>query len=160
MDTAWALGSYRISQHLSTLGPLQLVSLLLPYFLVSLPYFCCSFLSGSFVIFFFIFFFLSRCVAGLFSLPPKSSLWHQAASHFRPRRWCKGTGLLPGKVLGEPRAAAQTHPAPSSLGSPVPLPVSTHPTLSRTPTVLPTRCDPGLPPLCCRIELTSDLTSL
>lgn len=69
--TAWALGSCRISQHLSTLRALGSVFLPLLYFLVSLLYFCCSFLSGSFVIFLFYFFFLP-CLAMLLAyiLPP------------------------------------------------------------------------------------------
>lgn len=130
--TAWALGSCRISQHLSTLRALGSVFLPLLYFLVSLLYFCCSFLSGSFVIFLFFFFFLPCLAMSLaYILPPqkkkKSSLWHQAASHCRPRRWCKGTGLLPGKV------PAQPGPAPSSLGSPVP------PSLSPRPPRCPAR---------------------
>lgn len=138
--TAWALGSCRISQHLSTLRALGSVFLPLLYFLVSLLYFSCSFLSGSFVIFYYYFFSsLSRYVAGLYSSPlkkKKSSLWHQAASHFRPRRWCKGTGLLPGKV------PAQPGPAPSSLGSPVP----------PSPSPRPPRCPARRP--CCRPAVT------
>lgn len=82
--TAWALGSYRISQHLSTLRALGSVFLPLLYFLVSLLYFCCSFLSGSFVIFYFIFFFfpVSLCRWLIFFPPQKKKIFTVASSSF------------------------------------------------------------------------------
>lgn len=70
-------------------------------------------------------FFCLALFAGLH--PPQIFTAAPAAFHFRPRGWCKGAGLLPGKLLGELSAAAQPSPASFSLGSPVPLPDSVHP---------------------------------
>lgn len=99
--TAWALGSYRISQHLSTLRALGSVFLPLLYFLVSLLYFCCSFLSGSFVIFYFIFFFLPCLAMSLaYILPPskKKKIFTVASSSF---------SLQASQVVQGDRAAAR-----------------------------------------------------
>lgn len=101
--------------------------------------------------FFFVFFCLALLLA--YFSPPQIFTAASAAFHCRPRRWCKGAGLLPGK-LGELSTAAQALSCILLLALP---PLSPSPCAL---TVLLACCDPGLPPLCCRIELTSDLTSL
>lgn len=104
----------------------------------SLPYLCCAFLQRSFVN---IFFFCLALLLAYFPPPPKSSLAASAAFHSRPRRWLKGSGLLPGKLPAELSAVAQPHPASFSLDGPIPLPDSMRPDHA-----LLICCDPGLPP--------------